>query len=264
MSTSTFVHSSQALEDTIRLPADGTLNDTREQLLLFNITGNPGLAEYYRTFLTLCYDGLRDLSSTHGTIDIHLFSTSMAGFGVKKGHGDKSAQAPFDLEQQIDFIEEALYGECGRLQSHAKREQPLRVVLMGHSVGSYILMEILRRYESRLRTESRVVRSAKIVGGICLFPTVVDIAKSSNGRKFSVRACHDLGRNRILIRMILQYLFAIPHFALIAGWLVKLLIFWLPASQLERLIGLVDGFPPEACRTTAAFIKSHGGVRQAL
>lgn len=60
----------------------------------------------------------------------------------------------------------------------------LRVILMGHSVGSYMLLEIIRR----VRAKGEEIR---IVGGICLFPTVLDIAKSESGKIASVCTGHE-------------------------------------------------------------------------
>lgn len=62
--------------------------------------------------------------------------------------------------------------------------QDVRVILMGHSVGSYILLEVIRRVREKAKIEEEAVR---IIGGVCLFPTVTHIAKSESGRKATVR-----------------------------------------------------------------------------
>jgi pimeloyl-ACP methyl ester carboxylesterase len=66
--------------------------------------------------------------------------------------------------------------------------QPPRVIIVGHSVGAYILLEILRRHRERLlgNPKDDAADGMRIEGGICLFPTVTHIAKSKSGRKFSV------------------------------------------------------------------------------
>lgn len=56
----------------------------------------------------------------------------------------------------------------------------VRVVMMGHSVGTYMLLEIIRRQREKRG-------GLRIAGGVCLFPTITDLAKSPSGRKSSVR-----------------------------------------------------------------------------
>src|SRR5205807_2345433 len=58
-----------------------------------------------------------------------------------------------------------------------------RVILIGHSVGAYILLEVIRRLRENVEREEEGVQ---VIGGICLFPTVTHIAKSPSGRKSSV------------------------------------------------------------------------------
>lgn len=157
------------------------LSVEREKLILFFITGNPGLIEYYRTFLTLCYDSLR---SKFPPLSIQVYGTSLKGFEVGNAIiGGKDEGGPYNLEHQIVHIEEALNRVIRRQPSGAK----MRVILVGHSVGSYILLEVLRRQNICLIPRgSSQTNNMKIIGGICLFPTVTHIAQSPSGQKFSV------------------------------------------------------------------------------
>lgn len=159
-----------------------------ESLLVFFITGNPGLIGYYRTFLTLCFDSLRTKHKGH---HIKVTGTSLRGFGVQQSKGPKqqspsypndNADGPYDLEQQIEYIGQALEQAIG---SDRMSMSTTKVVLMGHSVGSYILLEVLRRRKQRA-SKHGLGNDAKVIGGICLFPTVTHIAKSPSGKKFSV------------------------------------------------------------------------------
>lgn len=64
-----------------------------------------------------------------------------------------------------------------------------RVILMGHSVGTYIAMEVLRRHRENQTTTTAAAAGDSgfdIVGGIMLFPTVMDIANSPAGQKLTV------------------------------------------------------------------------------
>jgi len=67
---------------------------------------------------------------------------------------------------------------------------------MGHSVGAYVLMEVIRE----LREKGEKV---KVVGGVGLFPTIVDIGKSSGGRVLTVsntaRAARGIDTSIILL-----------------------------------------------------------------
>lgn len=68
-----------------------------------------------------------------------------------------------------------------------------RVILIGHSVGSYIAMEVLRRHREQRKASAALSDGNDdfdiefdIIGGIMLFPTVIDIAKSPSGVKLTV------------------------------------------------------------------------------
>ncbi|KAH0348574.1 hypothetical protein KCU83_g6088, partial [Aureobasidium melanogenum] len=203
------------VQDSIELSYVAPAGSTHESLLVFFITGNPGLIEYYRTFLTLCFDSLRTKYSNH---HIKVAGTSLRGFGVQDGKHqhpvNDNAQGPYDLEQQIEHIGQMLERA---IEGHATQDRPTK----------------------------QLSNDARVIGGICLFPTVTHIAKSPSGKKFS-------------------FFFAIPYFAVVAGFVVRLLFSWVPFTALQNLVGLVTGFPASAAETTTAFIKSRGGVRQAL
>lgn len=171
------------IRDSVDLTHIVPTGSSHESLLVFFITGNPGLIEYYRTFLTLCFDSLRTNYSNH---HIKVAGTSLRGFGVQDGKhqlaANDNAHGPYDLEQQIEHI--GLMLERA-IESLVKQGHPTKVVLMGHSVGSYILLEVLRRRKQSLATQ-QLSNDARVIGGICLFPTVTHIAKSPSGKKFSV------------------------------------------------------------------------------
>ncbi|THV98416.1 hypothetical protein D6D26_06367 [Aureobasidium pullulans] len=232
------------VEDSIDLSYAPVSDSPTESLLVFQITGNPGLIEYYRTFLTLCFDGLR---AKYPDRRIKVAGTSLRGFGVQHHERhqslshDSNPEGPYDLEQQIEHIGQMLERA---IESQTRPNATIKVVLIGHSVGSYILLEVLRRRKQSPSTQ-QLSNDAKVIGGICLFPTVTHIAKSPSGKKFSL-------------------FFAIPYFAVIAGLVVRLMFSWVPFTPLQRLVGLVTGFPSPAAETTTAFLKSPGGVRQAL
>lgn len=62
-----------------------------------------------------------------------------------------------------------------------------RVIIAGHSVGAFIALEVLRVLcEQRKKRRGSRGGGTEVIGGIMLFPTIVDIAKSPSGRLLSV------------------------------------------------------------------------------
>lgn len=263
---------SYALNDTIYLRNPFTdIKDSRtSRYLIFVICGNPGLIEYYRGFMTCLYSELtkRDSETDNGdgasettkvddesedglgqqSVVFEVYGRSMGGFelGAAPGAEKGKKRSYYDLNQQIAFVEERLL-ECVTEMSKSSQGRPPKVILVGHSVGSYILLEIVRRHRERLekrrkrrsggvkwrdqagtsqvlteeetssggsgsgtsgseeekttllkrrstrketKKELKGARKVKVepdvVGGICLFPTVVEIGQSKRGRVLTV------------------------------------------------------------------------------
>ncbi|KAI9050133.1 hypothetical protein LZ554_006274 [Drepanopeziza brunnea f. sp. 'monogermtubi'] len=206
--------------------------------LIFMVTGNPGLISYYKTFLHALHPLLG--SPTHNPQTLyHIHGQSLAGFVDSPSDPrtiPEPVTHPYSLEDQITFSLASL--TALRIPSGPQRGQPYTsVILVGHSVGSYILLEII----TRLGRSSHV----RIEAGILLFPTVTHIAKSPSGLKIST-------------------LFRIPDFAKRVGTLAKGLVLLAPGGVLTWLVGLVTRMPSEAVEVTTQFLKSRMGVWQAL
>ena len=199
--------------------------------LIFFITGNPGLIGYYNTFLHSLHNILSTSQESQATYHIH--GQSLAGF-VDSDAETKST--PYSLEEQIEITLSALKSQ--RIPSGPRTGQHYdSVILIGHSVGSYILLELIKR----LGRSSPV----KISAGILLFPTVTHIAKSPSGVKIST-------------------LFRIPDFPKKVGTVAKGLVYLAPGGVLPWLVGLVARMPKEAADVTTSFLRSRMGVWQAL
>lgn len=185
------------------LPEDATTT-------VFFISGNPGLIGYYHPFLSLLGKYLAktgDQSSTESSI--HIYGCSLGGFEIdceNTSHPSKtSGKGPqdrrpnlYDLEDQIDFVHDKLNALMSANASSAKDASASlarrKVILMGHSVGAYIAMEVLRRHreanpesESESESQNGYTVDFDIIGGVMLFPTVKDIAHSPSGQKLTVR-----------------------------------------------------------------------------
>jgi len=104
----------------------------------------------------------------------------------------KSQPQPWTLQQQSKMKAELLgwIGEWYRRQSGGRK---LKVFLAAHSMGAWVSMEMVRSLRSIDRLVDRIgegewgIRSTvDVLGGTLLFPSIVDIAKSKNGRAVTV------------------------------------------------------------------------------
>ncbi|KAF6237577.1 hypothetical protein HO173_004467 [Letharia columbiana] len=219
---------------------DSTDRKTQDYLIYF-LPGNPGLIQYYQPFLSRL-NTLLSSSSTTESSRFHICGHTLRGFeSAQDGKKTKAPRYPLGLEQQIESQEQLLYNH---IKSHRERtgNNP-KVILMGHSVGCYILLELIQQHRGKIEGEGE--EDFDLIGGILLFPTITHIAKSPLGMVFG---------------KILQ----LPYFPEIVGTIAKALSSLVPESFLHRLVKLVTRFPEYAATTTTSFIKSPMGVRQAL
>ena len=117
-------------------PAD----DAAKTPVLFLVPGNPGLVRFYHTFL--------------GSLHAHLGQRHLALCVSHAGHveaGNVAATGLYSLEQQIEH----------KLAILDRLPAGTPVVLLGHSIGAYMCLEIARR-----RPQMRIERV------FALFPTV--------------------------------------------------------------------------------------------
>lgn len=225
------------LQDVVYIKSDerDIKSSSKPKFLVYTISGNPGLIEYYREFM-------REISSLLGQrsldVSVDLYGRSLQGFEVA-GQSAPPHQS-LDLPQQIDAVEQDL----AKVVAATAAEQP-KIILMGHSVGSYIALEILARHRSRLEKQQASKQEPNIVGSICLFPTVVDIGLSPSGKRLTA-------------------LSRIPFFPIIVSWIAAILPALLPYSLLSKLVAFVTRMPSLAAEVTTQFLSSRHGVRSAL
>lgn len=137
---------------------------------IFFISGNPGLIGYYHPFLSLL---AKYLTNDESSFQIH--GSSLGGFEI-----GQDSPKDLDLEDQIQLVQGRLNAMMsdGVAQDCAGQDSTRqKVILIGHSVGAYMAMEILNRHRDQ---------PFDIIGGIMLFPTLMDIAASPSGRKLTV------------------------------------------------------------------------------
>jgi hypothetical protein len=121
--------------------------------------------------------------------DLYFYGKSLDGFEVSSP-SDPNLEFPLSLPQQISRVKRSIERKVAELSSDqqgtAKGDEPMSVVLMGHSVGAYILLEVIAQWQAE-QLEGKSKRSPwRPVAGINLFPTVTEIAKSEKGRQLSV------------------------------------------------------------------------------
>ncbi|ORY95012.1 hypothetical protein BCR43DRAFT_565208 [Syncephalastrum racemosum] len=170
-------------------------------LLLF-IPGNPGLVDYYTEFLEEIYQS----SDPH----LEIYGVSHLGHAPPQ---DKL----YSLQDQIDHKLDCLDA------LHAEHHES--VILMGHSIGSYIAAEVLKH-----RPQYNITRL------LALFPTLREIALTPNG---------------VSISRMLKY---IPAWALAGA--ASALNYTITAPLRQRLICRLTGQSPFAAGVTAnAFLQ---------
>ncbi|MCJ1468623.1 hypothetical protein MMC07_007252 [Pseudocyphellaria aurata] len=219
------------------------IDDQSEDILIFMITGNPGLIKYYQPFLSTLHT-LLSSSSTTPSARFSVCGHSLDGFehsnGEKKGRPARLVK----LKEEVDYMEEKLFEE---VRSHQKaaaaKEKNLKVILMGHSVGAYILLELIQGHRSQV--EDNHNPDFDLIGGILLFPTITHLAQSPQG-------------------MIYSRILQLPNFPHIAGAIVNFVLALVPAVILCRILQLVMRVPKHAAEASADLVKSPVGVRQAL
>ena len=166
-------------------PSSAGHQDGAQDYLIFMITGNPGLISFYEPFLSTLSTLLSTSSSSSlSSACFHIRGNSLAGFNSGKDDNEKSSEFPFSLEDQILHTENLLFTELSEFRdSKDSGDISPKVILMGHSVGAYILLELIRRHREKIH-EGEV--DFDLIGGILLFPTITHLAESPQGMMYSV------------------------------------------------------------------------------
>ncbi|KAL8762749.1 MAG: hypothetical protein Q9184_001289 [Pyrenodesmia sp. 2 TL-2023] len=220
-------------------PSAGRSNSNAQEYLIFHIPGNPGLIPFYDPFFSTLHT-LLEATSALQACNFHICGHSLAGFETSIQDATGSAEL-VGLEQQIDYMDELLYARVDEIR-HETGSTP-KVILMGHSVGAYILLEVIRRHRKQI--ESKRYQDFDLIGGVLLFPTITHIARSPSG-------------------IVASALLRIPGSAHIGSAIVKTLLYLIPTNILYHLVRLIMRFPEHAARTTTALIRSPMGIKEVL
>ncbi|TQN68585.1 Lipid droplet-associated hydrolase [Colletotrichum shisoi] len=208
--------------------------------LLFFIPGNPGLVDYYTDF----FDALK---ARIGWADghIHVHGRDLFGFRDDSHEPFTKGNPPYDVERQIELVFDHLASlrrtDSSRNAPGKKGEPYDFVVLAGHSVGSYIALEIFHRH---LKDPSRAPH-LRLQAGMLLFPTVTHMTQSPSGKRLE------------LIRTT-------PFLDDTAHVIARRFLDLCPTGLLRWFVGAVLGFGAKAADVTTRFLKSRDGVWQAI
>ncbi|KAI0828768.1 hypothetical protein F5Y06DRAFT_290950 [Hypoxylon sp. FL0890] len=209
------------------------------EILVFFISGNPGLIDYYEPFLS-ALRGIIDRTVSLQNTRFQIYGQDLAGFRDEDHEPFTAQRKPRDLEYQIQHTLTTLSRLC--IESGPRMGKPYdEVLLIGHSVGAYITLELFHRL---LRNPDSAPH-LKLTSGILLFPTIHHISSSPSGRKLDLlRRTPVLGDNAY--RVVQTFLHLIPQ------------------STLHWIVHSVMGFPAHAAEVTTRWLKSRDGVWQAL
>jgi pimeloyl-ACP methyl ester carboxylesterase len=213
--------------------APGHKNPSASYHLIFLVSGNPGLVSYYGTFLTTLHQLLSEKESDEHAY--HIYGESLAGFGDNDTLS-KVSGLPYSLEEQVETRIEKLKERS--IPSGTKKGQAYdSIILIGHSVGTYIILEMLQRLKKSPHLNIR--------GAIMLFPTVTHLAQSPRGTKVSG---------------IIQ----IPGFARGVGLVAKTFTSLTPRWAIKSFVSFMTGMTEESVEVTTRFLTSRIGIWQAL
>lgn len=211
-------------------PPEGFATNVQDYLI-FMIGGNPGLISYYEPFLETLHALLCSPSAAE-TARFYVYGSSLAGFENSHLANGEESSGPLGLPDQIQNTEDLIYNQITLYRkANSFEKPPPKVVLIGHSVGAYILLEMIRRHRKRI--EDGDDEDFDLIGGILLFPTIVNIAKSPLGLFASVSShgppkgsimklietdfptnstdCADSRRFRTVLDEFDPYRYSLPH-----------------------------------------------------
>ncbi|XP_078503852.1 lipid droplet-associated hydrolase isoform X3 [Lissotriton helveticus] len=138
------------------------------RMLFLIIPGNPGLVGFYKTFMQTLYNGLNQQHPVWGLSHAgHCGPPS--GMSMTADTEEKEPDDVFGLNGQIEH-------KIRFLKKNVPKDMAL--VLIGHSIGCYIILEIMKRLP-----ELKVLRS------VLLFPTIERMAQSPQGKLMTPVLC---------------------------------------------------------------------------
>ena len=158
---------------------------TGNEYVVYMIPGNPCLMTFYEPFLLTLFNLLNDGSKDFSA---HVGGYTLPGFESGTVPQINGEPLPASLRAEVKNTEKMIklgFQEHIHSKADNKNQRAVKVILIGHSVGAYIALEILRRRAQGQNNLSEV----EIAGGVLVCPTVTDIAQSTRGAIVNVCLC---------------------------------------------------------------------------
>lgn len=189
----------------------------RHNVLLLIIPGNPGVVGFYTTFM----------KTLHHMFNYRfpVWAISHAGHCVPPDHMDMVEDASLAAELDVFGINGQIEHKLAFLRKYVPRETCL--VLIGHSIGCYIILEMMKRDPE-----------LKVLKAVMLFPTIERMARTPQGRVMTPVLCQ------------MRYVVYVPLFLLsllperLKSSLIKLVlggIRSLDRTMIQPTVGLMSG-----------------------
>lgn len=134
------------------------LNADHKEIVLL-ITGNPGLAGYYTTFLT----------RLHSRLGTPVWAVSLAGHVLPPLTSPYSLP-PLQKNPELYNLEGQVEHKLAFIEKFVPEN--MKIILIGHSIGAKMILEVLKNSDIRPR----------VIKGYLLFPTIERMAESPNGK----------------------------------------------------------------------------------
>lgn len=97
-------------------------HECSKHLLVFFVTGNPGLVHYYHEYLNAVIGSHDRTARGDSDTALHIYSCSLAGYettgSTNSAFVAKHGQGPYDLEQERFFIDQAIAHACQDLRNN--------------------------------------------------------------------------------------------------------------------------------------------------
>ncbi|XP_044145547.1 lipid droplet-associated hydrolase isoform X2 [Bufo gargarizans] len=204
-----------------------TSDEAPPKLLFLIIPGNPGVVGFYKTFMQSLYCG---------------FNRKYPVWTI--GHaGHCSPPIGMDMTDEHDHQIDDVFGLNGQVEHKhffLKQNVPadVKLVLIGHSIGCYIILEMMKR-----SPELKVLKS------ILLFPTIERMAQSPQGKIMTPLLCS----LRYVVYMPLYLLSFLPDVMKI--FLVKLALRGIKSVDEASVVASLDLFRME-CAANGMYMGS--------
>uniref|UniRef100_A0AC11C3T6 Lipid droplet associated hydrolase n=2 Tax=Ovis aries TaxID=9940 RepID=A0AC11C3T6_SHEEP len=165
---------------------------TRPKLLIFIIPGNPGFSPLYVPFAKALY------STTKRRFPVWIISHAGHALAPRGKKVLKSSEDP-NAEEIKDIY--GLHGQVEHKLAFLRTQVPkeMKLVVIGHSIGSYFSLEILKH-----------APELPVIHSILLFPTIERISESPKGKFATPLLCW------------LRYALYVPCYLLLKPWPEKI------------------------------------------